>query len=357
MKILKLNYLLLALLLVIIACKDDKAEVDTIAPVVQITSPNEGVLLENGQFSLQATISDNIALKETNITVNNKADNMLLFEKTIAHTGKEASINEAIRLDVLEGGDFQLKLNTIDQSGNASSSSLNFQIANTNMGTLDLNFRLLYGGEPLITFDEITYPNPEIPFHVSLFSAFISNVTISNGTENMEIMEIQRLRINEEQSDMETALEGGTLSIPTVSSGNYVSIKFNIGVPEDLNAKSPVDYPQNHPLFFSGEYWDSWDSYIFFKVEGKADTDMDGTKETGIALHGGSNDALRVKEFTMDFEIKAQETTTLHFTVDIKDFFERDGAIYDLINTPQIHSLDQIPQTNELADNLLEAIQ
>lgn len=223
--------------------------------------------------------------------------------------------------------------------------------------TLDLNFRLLYGGESLITFDEITYPNPEIPFHVSLFSAFISNVTISSGNENMEVMEIQRLRINENQSDMETALEGATLSIPNISLGNYTSLKFNIGVPEDLNAKSPVDYPQNHPLFFSGEYWDSWDSYIFFKVEGRVDTDGNGMKETGIALHGGSNEALRVKEFAMDFEVKAQETTTLYFTIDVKEIFEREGAVYDLLTTPQIHSLDQIPQANELADNLLEAIE
>ena len=117
-----------------------------------------------------------------------------------------------------------------------------------------------------------------------------------------------------------------------------------------------MDYPQNHPLFFSGEYWDSWDSYIFFKIEGKADVDMDGTKETPIALHGGSNAAFRAKDFTMDFSVEAQKTTTLVFTIDVKDIFDNNGTVYDLVETPQIHSLSQIPQTNELADNLKEAM-
>lgn len=350
-----LKYVFLLAILTFFSCDEDKEE-DTLAPSIRITSPTNGTLLASGQIILQAMVSDDIGLKESILQITRVGEEMPLYKNTISHSGVQATIDENIILDVPAGGEFNLSINTVDQSNKETTASVAFQIANTNLGTLDLNFRLLYDGTPLVTFEEVTYPDPDIPMFISLVSAYISNVTISNGRDSIEILEIDRFRINEQHSDIETALAGTTISISSIPPDTYSSLKFHIGLPTDLNATTPIDYPQNHPLSFTGEYWDSWDSYIFFKVEGKVDTDKDGIKETGIALHGGSDKALRSKEFTMDFEVKPQETTTLVFNIDVNEIFERDGAIYDLISTPQIHSLDQITQTNELADNLRQAI-
>ncbi|HHM21589.1 MAG TPA: hypothetical protein ENJ20_06155 [Bacteroidetes bacterium] len=347
-------YLILFSIVFFWACKKD---VDKEPPVIAISSPSEGAVVEGGLLQLNAVITDNTGLKSAEIRLISQPDGTTVFEKTEQLNGKQANILESIPLQVPDGGDFEVLLTAFDQSGNTTTEKRGFVAAATDRGTLDLVFRLHYDGQLLPTFEDITYPYPPFPFHISLISFFISNITITgNGTEE-EILEIERIRLNENHDDPASAQQGTTLSITGINPGQYTGIRFGLGVPAGLNAKSPVDFPQGHPLFFSGEYWDSWDSYIFFKIEGKADTNNDGTKETNIALHAGSNDAFRVKEIPSVFSIEKQQTTTLEFIIEVKNIFENNGQVYDLIGTPQIHSLSQMDQAIELADNLAGAIQ
>lgn len=357
MKLPKINfaYSYFLLLLLLVACK--KNEVDTEAPLITIANPEDGAIIEGGMFQLVAEVSDDVDLKTIEIRVVNSASAATEFEKSEQQLGQQINITETIVLSVPDGGNFELTITATDQSDNSASQAHTFKASPTNRGTLDLNFRLQYGEETLVTFEDVSYPEPQFSMMVSLVSFFISNVTVLNGSDEQEILEIERLKINENHDDQVSAEQGATISIPMVMPGDYSGLQFGIGVPVGLNAQSPVDFPQNHPLFFSGEYWDSWDSYIFFKIEGKADIDGDGVKETNIALHAGSNDAFREKEVASNFSIQAQEATTLEFVIEVKDIFDNNGTIYDLITTPQIHSLSQIDQAVELADNLVEAIQ
>ena len=144
--------------------------------------------------------------------VTNQAGGATAFENTKVLQGLQASINETIMLDVPDGGDFELELIVRDQSGNSSNKSVNFQVASTNMGTVDLNFRVQYGGETLVMFEEVLYPEPQIPISLSLVSAFISNVTLIDANGETRVLEIERFKINEKQSDMATAEAGTTLS-------------------------------------------------------------------------------------------------------------------------------------------------
>ncbi|MEE9371877.1 MAG: MbnP family protein [Saprospiraceae bacterium] len=341
-------------LLLMGACSTE--EPDAVSPIITISSPQSDAIIKDGTLLINASISDDVELKTTEVIIENLTSGITEYEQKEDRQSKSANISLSIDLDVPEGGSFLLTIIATDQSNNSTSHKINFEANPTNRGILNLNFRLEYEGETLATFSDLNYPNPNFPFLVSLVSAFLSNITIFNGTNEQEILEIERIKINENQDDKASALLGTTLSIPHVVPGDFTGIRFGVGVPAQTNSKSPVDFPQNHPLFFSGEYWDSWDSYIFFKIEGKADMDQDGTKETNLALHVGSNEAFRIKEVMSEFTVKAQETTTLQFVIDVKDIFDMNGAIYDIVEAPQIHSLSQIDQATQLADNLQQAI-
>ena len=349
-------YFILYFFLLLLLSNSCKKE-DTLAPEITLHNPADNDNIENGMLQLNASITDNEGLAETTIQLVNTSDGAVVFEKSEEVQGKETNLEESISFLAPEGGNFELTIQARDNADNTATERISLTADPTNRGTLNLNFRLQYDGQTMLMYENYSYPEPLFPFSISLLSFYISNITIVDGNEEKEILEIERIRFNENQDNLASAEAGVTLSIPLIEPGNYSTIRFGIGVPPDLNAKSPVDFPQNHPLFFSGEYWDSWNSYIFFKIEGKADTDNNSTQETNLALHAGSDDAFREKEFITNLTITAQQSTTLNFVIEVKDIFDNDGSVYDLISTPQIHSINQSNQVSQLADNLKKAFQ
>ena len=71
-----------------------------------------------------------------------------------------------------------------------------------------------------------------------------------------------------------------------------------------------------------GNYWDSWQSYIFAKLEGKIDKDGDGVFETGITLHTGGNEAFTPLKYTKSFPIKDATTTKVAFELNVNELIK-----------------------------------
>jgi hypothetical protein len=82
----------------------------------------------------------------------------------------------------------------------------------------------------------------------------------------------------------------------TVPAGNYVGVKFGVGVPDAYNLnQDPAQYPSSHPLSVAGNqgmFW-TWNSgYVFTKFEGKIDpTGTEGVTPTqSFSIHTGDSE-------------------------------------------------------------------
>lgn len=220
--------------------------------------------------------------------------------------------------------------------------------------SVEVNFRLVNGGEPIAAFDRFEYP---LGYNIFLtkFSFFISDLTLSRADgEQQVILDYGWVDLLTDQIDPATALEGSSITIADIPAGDYTQLQINLGIDEATNAMSPADFATNHPLGNTGEYWEGWSSYIFNKIEGKIDSDDDGEFEKNVALHIGSNDAFRTKLEARNISISADGNNTISFVIDLQDVMTVEGATFDINAMPQVHSEMALPRVLPLMDNLIE---
>ena len=219
-------------------------------------------------------------------------------------------------------------------------------------GDLNLRFRLLYDGEPMIMLQEYNY-NGSTDIFFSKFSFFIADLQIiNNDNQSYPLTDIEHLDLTEAHEHPSTAERGIELLFTGLESGKYERLDFAIGIPGDLNAKKPADFAPGHPLSENSEYWDGWNSYIFSKTEGRADFDGDGQFEQSLAYHLGSDAVYRNVALAINTEIQEDKTTDLIVTIDLRDMFITGNEAFDIQQTPSTHSLQQIELAKQLADRL-----
>lgn len=214
---------------------------------------------------------------------------------------------------------------------------------------INLNFKLQYDNAPLVMFEEVEYPDGR-NFEFTRFSFYISDVNLVSGGEAEQILDVAYLDLTTSHSTAVDAEAGYDLTIDFEGNSNYDEIQMNFGLTDAQNDTKPEDYGSNSPLSLSGEYWSSWESYVYVKIEGRMDLDNDGVSD-GVALHLGS-DVIR-RAISVD---QLNSTENLTFTIDTKKIFERNGEIYDIDTTPRIHSLSQLDQATILMDNFVNSI-
>lgn len=215
---------------------------------------------------------------------------------------------------------------------------------------LNLQFKLEYGGEPLVMFEEVEYPDGKL-MNFSRFSFYISDLKLNDQVIKSDP---ELLDLTADHTSLEKAQTGLSYGLSNVTDTDITSISFNIGIPESINATKPADYTSDNDLSIAEEYWSPWDSYIFSKTEGRIDSDGDGSMEKTVALHLGLNEAFRTVNLDADFSINA-ETKSADIIIDLKKLFEGPNGIYDIIAVSQIHQTNTMDQINELADNMVEA--
>jgi hypothetical protein len=224
--------------------------------------------------------------------------------------------------------------------------------------SLEIQFQATYGDDPLVLFQAVEHPEG-YALIFSEISFYLSDLALirEDGSE-LILKDIDRIRMTPDHLDAASAENGTPYLIEDVPSGNYQGIRFGIGVREDLNAMEPADFDIDHPLNQPGQYWTGWESYIFVRTEGKADTLDDGIFEYDLALHTGGDMTYRVKDLLRPISIASGEKTVFPITIDYRAMLVPENkAPYDLIKTPQIHSLVHVDAAIELADNFLEAIE
>lgn len=93
-----------------------------------------------------------------------------------------------------------------------------------------------------------------------------------------------------------------------ITAGTKPSLRFNVGIDSVTNHLDPSTYEATNPLAFQSPsmHW-SWDSgYIFFRIDGKVDTDADGTPDTDMQIHIGKDSFLTPVALTLDDEVDSE---------------------------------------------------
>jgi len=222
-------------------------------------------------------------------------------------------------------------------------------------GDLDMVFYLEYGGKPLVMLDTFKYPVTGQNVSFTRYAAYISNLElIKNDGSKLQVKDIDFLDMTNSH-DKNNAANGYSYKLKDIESGDFTGISFGFGVPQDMNAQAPKDYPSENVLSSSANYWSSWKSYIFTRTEGKIDQDKDGSLEDTFALHCGGDSAYYPFEGSKVFHITDGGTTRIEIVLDMEKYFYG-NTLYDIVTFPATHSLEHIPAINVLTDNLSVAV-
>lgn len=335
------------------ACEKD----DTTTPMVQLLSiQGDDIFASNESIPIEVNISDNKTLISYKVLIRNLVSDELEF--IISETTDQSSIdiNDVFSTEVAQETAFDVEMTAEDDSGNMTFRKTRFTVLPPEGGMLALNFKLQYQDNPLLMFERYNYVD-DIQLYFTRFSFYLSHIILigTDGSET-EIKEVDFVNLTADHENPTSATAGTTYTIPAIPEGDYAAIKFAVGVPEDLNAKKPAEYMVGHPLSKTGEYWESWNSFIFAKTEGFIDTLGTGNFDLGMALHTGSDNVYREKTVETSISISNNMTTTLSFDIDLYDMLVQDNETYDLTQNSQIHSLSQVSLAEQLADNLIQII-
>lgn len=216
-------------------------------------------------------------------------------------------------------------------------------------GTVTLHFKAEYDGEPLQMFNTRPFENGE-SLEFTHLSMIISDLELlkSGFPQLLDEVEI----VNLSYDNTASAEAGYTMTISGVPAGAYSGLRFGIGVPVDVNAMKPVDFPSSNPLSNNGYYWAPWASYIFMKTEGRLDTAGNENLNLAFALHTGSDALYRQYTFPAPLTVADGLNTNLDIVIDYKKVLQ--GV--DIKSNPQNHSPDDISTITVLVNNLQVAL-
>lgn len=220
----------------------------------------------------------------------------------------------------------------------------------TSYGTLTLNVKAEYNGQPLKTFSTHPFDNGQ-QIQFSLISLLMSDIDLMRQTSPTRISDVELADMSFD-NDAE-ANQGYVIQSMKVPTGTYSGLRFGIGVKPDLNSMKPADFPSDNPLSNTSYYWVPWSSYIFSKTEGTLDTLGNSTFDLGYALHTGS-DALFVEleGSSLSIVIEDQKETSLDIIVDYKELLSG----IDIKKNPLNHNPQDLATITALVNNYATAV-
>ena len=161
---------------------------------------------------------------------------------------------------------------------------------------LTVDFRADFDGQPLaIQREAYAYPTGE-ELKVLLFQYYVSDLELlpADGGAPVRLSDIELIRYNSATDD---DTETRTYEVPT---GDYRGLRFGLGVKPELNATDPSSFAADAVLN-EAEFWNPRARYVFAKIEANADLETDGTYETGLTYHMGSDELYTTVTFDRAF--------------------------------------------------------
>jgi hypothetical protein len=219
---------------------------------------------------------------------------------------------------------------------------------------MTLTFHAQYDG---VAVDQAkTYAFGDVDVQLSRFNLFLSDLVLvkADGTE-LPLSEIEFLDFTP-PTDLTSVMDPVAFTF-TVPNGDYTSLKMGYGVKPSLNAKKPSQFAAGDVLNVqSGEYWDSWASFIFMKLEGAGQTDPSPDPEVNLVYHCGSDPVYRIGSHPISLNVKG-EAKSLDVTFDIKKLFYQDSEWYDIETSPRTSdALGDVKVATILMDRVQAAV-
>ncbi|MBL7816263.1 MAG: hypothetical protein JNL70_14685 [Saprospiraceae bacterium] len=217
-------------------------------------------------------------------------------------------------------------------------------------GVVNLNFKPTLDNKPFV-INQVYVMNGKkmkftrLSFIVTESCAKATNNANSCGT-NAYMFDFSTL------DDSTKAAQGITQAFKQQTEGSMTGFQLSLGVAKNLNASLPKDFASSNPLSDAGLYWADWKSYIFAKIEGLMDKDGNGTYESGITLHTGSDEAFRQIWFPTTFTVDTKGSTTLNFGFNVNNLLKD----IDLTTVNSSHQTGDKPTMLKIMDNMKDAI-
>jgi len=348
--------------MLVISCEDDEQVSDpnpNTPPNVEVVSPAQGSIYNAEDIiPLKLTIEQDADILSYRVLVRNQNTGVAVWSDSDFTSTSIISLDTSMILSTVSQSIMEIEVRAEDSFGNQIDEVVSTFTLNPPQGnTLTLNFDLSYDDELFILNQEYEYPTGE-KFEFSRFDMYVSDVALLKGGEEVIIADVDYLKMTETFALESTASEGYPYSIAGIEDGDFDGIKFNIGLTPELNSTTPSDYPVSNPLGLTGDYWPTWNSYIFASIEGRMNIDTSNPDyEQGLALHLGSDDAMRTISLNNSISLSNEQEQIITIQVELRNLFvSQDGEVYDIKATPATHSLSQIPQVIELSDNLKNSI-
>ncbi|MFN0202641.1 MAG: MbnP family protein [Bacteroidia bacterium] len=231
---------------------------------------------------------------------------------------------------------------------------LSFQCSRNEPKYGELKLRIVpkYGQDALVMYQNVVSAQGfSMQFQrVSLFLQVQDGGAIAkNGEADFVFIDLSNL------TDLAKATQGISSSFD-LEVGNYNALNLGIGVPKSLNKKQPSDFSSKSPLSETGEYWKSWDSYIFTKTEGVMDTTKTGKGDLPFSYHTGIDEMFRTINFPASFTINENQSTELVLELDVKELLNGKAGVINPLKNQNSHSLSNKSIAITLSDNYKTAL-
>jgi hypothetical protein len=211
-------------------------------------------------------------------------------------------------------------------------------------GFLEVNIKAVYNAKPLVINEVVDYNGKKM--RITKLSFFISSLSARATTDNVGVHLVDFTNFDR----LSAAEAGFGLKLP-YNIGQHESFGGKIGLPTATNALKPKDFSSSSPLSDASHYWDSWNSYIFTKLEGLLDKDGDGRFETGITLHTGGNEVGQTFNFKKSFTVNENGSTTFSTELNVNELIKG----IDLTTTGSTHQAVDLPTMQKFVNNFQTA--
>jgi len=196
------------------------------------------------------------------------------------------------------------------------------------------------------------------PVEITSMKFYISNIELLSGGTSFFLSDIEIINVDDNRVVLEFE----------VPSGSYSGVKFNLGVPTEMNGieESNPDFMMslfdaNHPLNEDeGMYWNWNTGYRFFTCEGNCDTLDVGTNPLSMqfAFHSGTDTLYRqIPTFNHSISLNANQTKVIPFEIDLGTLFASSTDTIDLRHERAYHGhFNQLPLGLKIANNSSAAL-
>ncbi len=179
---------------------------------------------------------------------------------------------------------------------------------------IEFGFNYVVDGEPYDTATIYDINGTAVKFSIANF--YVGGITFMAEEGTPTAIEDKYLLV---------APDAGMQEVGNVKDGHYHMAKFFIGVDPEANGQSEEDFTsreENDPLSvqFPSMHW-NWNSgYKFIRVDGRVDTDGDGTPDEIMSFHLGTNNMLKNLEFVTHKDVE-KGSGHYHFEFDLAKLF------------------------------------